>query len=139
MFVRSPTSVSYSTPRIDSNQMLDEGVLLPIEIANFTILDSISSPPTVRSTGNNIRYLTGSFRIDQAVNPGDLLTSWPRKEFIPKAFVPGEVILMVGAGFAGPPLPLFFTFEPDGIHIQQSLNSGNIIHFNGLTYISNRQ
>ena len=134
---RTPRGVDYSTPAIDSANIITDKAVLPIEIA-FVFL-SPAAPPGIRSTGNNVRYLVGSLIIREMINIGDKLFSWPDAEYRPFEEIPNELIVFSALAFAGgPPIPLFLQLKQDGIYSQIPLNIGDVIYLYDISYLSKR-
>lgn len=76
MTIRSPKGTDYSTPRIDSINIEENGIDLEFDSSLFTssVGDRMAA---VRSTGNSICYLTGEMEALQDIDAGTSVATLP--------------------------------------------------------------
>lgn len=75
--IRTPKSVDYSSPRIDSINIEEHGVELIAGTNVFTASGNPSRIPKVRTTGNVVNYLTGEFIASSDISHGEIICSLP--------------------------------------------------------------
>lgn len=136
----TPDSVNYLTPRLESNQLLDNS--LPLELATGVESNTADQFPRVYSTGNIVVYLQGILQITATKSLADPLC------YIPQAFGrlllnEASLILPVAAVISGA-----YTIAPIALNVvdnqiviqtysETDLTSGDTVFLDGITFLTN--
>jgi len=138
----SPTSTNYSRPDIDSNHLTDVSVPLIFDPTQFALVTSTPEPaPQIRTSGNSVRYLIGSFITLFALTNGSLLFTFPSKVFAPLQIQPFDGLEgRYVCSYHEPgqdEVPLVISMQQEFGRSLATVPINSTIHFHGITYITN--
>ena len=134
--VRSANSTMYNTPRLETNQLLGDPLLLNLESGWNLIPNTL--PPQVRTTGNNVYYMYGPMVNPAGAAQDDLIATIPTEA--------ARIFAATGLGIRVPIVETSggtFVFNsllilPNGeIRLGMPVGAGNNIFFDGIVYVGN--